>query len=490
MARLRDWFHEHGLMIGLQAAIVALGVLLRWPSMSYALTEAHAFRQTFTTIMIREYMTSGHFQLSPLPVFGPPWQLPTEFPLFQWLAALGGSAIGTTPQIAGRLTALVFFILTSLLATYLATRWFSRAAGIITLVLFQFLPFAYQWGNAPLPEFLATSAALLALVCLVKWLDHPSAWWVIGCTAAFIIAFLVKSLTAVAWVPVFVVVGISWTRTGFWSLNRRRWILGIPVIAGLLSGLAWTRFADSYKLSHPYQGWLATSNLTDWYYGTIDQRLDSATWQMIFHYSDAIYGSLLVFCILLVIALFVWPRRAILLALAAALPVGALLFTNVYYMHTYYQAAVLPALIIVMAAGIAGLSRIAVGLPAKAAIALVATVSVLGTAWLSDEALPISQREAGGVYEFPLAAEIAANVPEGAGVIIVGCDWDSTYLYLSGRRGLMVRDDMLGEPVPAEWLGGDLSYVAKCRPDIDLTALWPQGVQLVQVSESISRIAP
>jgi 4-amino-4-deoxy-L-arabinose transferase-like glycosyltransferase len=490
MTRLRETIRDHAALIGLQALVVIGGVWLRWPSMSYALTEAHTFRQTQTTLMIREYMTGGLFQLSPLPVFGPPWQVPMEFPLFQWVAALGGNVIGTSPQIAGRLTALIFFEVSALLVAYLAYRWFSPAASVAAMVLFQFLPFGYQWGNAPLIEFLATAGALAALVCVERWRQRPGVLWVVLATLAFLVTFLVKPTTAVVWVPVYLALSIDWRSRGIVRANLARWPLAVPLVVGVVGAAAWTRIADSVKADNRYSAFLTSGNLSDWNYGTIDQRLDAQKWQMILGYSEAIVGSLAVLAVLLLAALYVWPRRAVLVGLALSLPAGALVFFNLYYMHTYYQSAIFPAFVLVMGAGIGALVRLARGVPAKWSVAGVALATVLALAWVSPEGQGISHRTVNGLYEFPLAAEIAANVPEGSGVIIAGCDWDPTYFYLSGRRGLMIRTQELGTPVPSEWLGPDLQYVALCDPTVDVSGLFPVNTPFDKVSDNIYRLAP
>ena len=489
MARARDVVRQHATLLGLQAVIIVGGVWLRWPSMSYALTEAHAFRQAQTTLMIREYMTSGLFQLSPLPVFGPPWQVPMEFPLFQWLAAVGGNVIGTSPQIAGRLTALAFFELSALLVAYLAFRWFSPAASVATMVLFQFLPFGYQWGNAPLIEFLATAGALAALVCVERWRQRPGPLWVGLAAGALLVACLVKPTTAVVWIPVYLALSIDWRASGIVRANVARWPLVIPLAVGLVGAAAWTQVADSVKAENRYSAFLTSGNLSEWNYGTIDQRLDAEKWQMLLGYSEAIVGSLTVFAVLLLAGLYVWPRRAVLVGLALSLPTGALVFFNLYYQHTYYQSAIFPAFVLVMGAGIGALTRLARGLPAKWSVAGVALVTVLSLAWISPEGQGISHRTVNGLYEFPLAAELAEQVPEGAGVIVVGCDWDPTYFYLSGRRGLMIRPQEMSIPVPSEWLGPELQYVALCDPSVDVSALFPAGTPFEKVSDSLYRLA-
>ena len=476
-------------LVAMHAVIVVGGLWFRWPSMSYALTEAYTFRQTQTTLMIREYMAGGPFQLSPLPLFGPDWQVPMEFPLFQWLAALGGNVVGTSPQIAGRLTALAFFEISAIIAAYLAYRWFSPAASLATMILIQFLPFGYQWGNAPLIEFLATSGALAALLCADLWTRRPRTVWAVLATGAFLVSFLVKPTTALVWIPVYLGVSIEWTGTDFFRRNLRRWPLAVPLLVGALGAAAWTRLADSVKASNYYSSFLTSANLSEWNYGTIDQRLDALRWEMILGYSEAIFGSLLVFSALLLIAIYVWPRRAVTVGLALSLPLGPLVFFNLYYMHTYYQSAFYPALAIVMGAGIAGLIRLAVPLSAKWAVTGVALTTVLGLAWISAEGQSISQRKVNGWYEFPLAAEMADNVPKGAGVVMVGCDWDPTYFYLSGLRGLMVRQESMNSPIPPTWLGPRLQYLAKCDPAIDPAALFPTGTRFEQVSPNVFRFA-
>ena len=468
--------------------LMSAGVAFRWPSMSYSLLEAHYARQTYTAMMVREYMTGGVWQLSPLPLFGPPWQLPHEFPLFQWLAAVGGLVTGAAPQIAARLAALGFFLITAVFAAHLAHRWFGRAAGLITMALFMFVPFAYQWGNAPLIEFLATAGALLAVIATDRWVRQPRIVWLGVATVGWSVSFLVKPFTAMAMVLLAVAVAVNWERVDFVRANLARALTGIPVLVGLILGLLWTSYANSYKASDQYMSWLTTDALSKWYYGTADQRLTSETWQFIVMYSEAIFGSLLIFGALIAFAFIRYRNVAVVAALALALPVGALIATNVYFMHNYYQAAVMPQMLMVMAAGIAAAASFARSRTQVIATGVTVTLLVIATAWLSDEGKLISERTALGLYAFPLVDEINEVVPPKAGLIMAGCDWDSAYLYLADRPGLMLRDDKLGEKVPAEWIPTDLGYLALCREGIDPQGFLPPGVVLQQLSPSIFRL--
>ena len=287
---------EAMLAIGYSAA-VTVAVLFRWPIMNFPLSEAFAFRQMQTTLMIREYMEGGLFQLSPLPLLGPPWQVPLEFPLFQWIAAIGGNLSGASPQIAGRMTALFFFLVSAALVAVLATRLFSQLAGSIGFILFLFLPFGWQWGNAPLIEFLATAAVLLSVLLVMWWVERRSWWLIVVLSLSISVLFLVKITTALVWVVPILLVALVWQNSGVgWKRESlRRWPLVIALGVAGVAGLTWTRFSDGYKSDNQFTEFLTSDSLTSWTFGSVDQRIDTANWSMISQYGDSIYGALLVF---------------------------------------------------------------------------------------------------------------------------------------------------------------------------------------------------
>ena len=496
---LKAKVRQRRFLIGAQIFLIIGGLVIRWPStVSDAMWGGvHLFRQTHVTFMIREYM-SDFFQLSPLPIFGPPWQLPLEFPLFEWVAALGGQAFGLSPLIAGRLLALICFETCGVLAAYLALRWFSVSASITTMILFQFLPFGFQWGNAPLIEFLAVAGVMVAIVAADTWKNHRQRLWLAIASLGMLVAFLVKPPTAIAWLPAYCAVAAAWTQKGFVRSNLERSRLLIPPVLGLAAAFIWTRYADSVKAANPFTAYQTSSKLTEWNFGTAAQRLEFKTWQTVFGYSSAIIGFWPFFIALLVFGLYVWSRRPELIGLSITLLIGPLIFFNLYYRHSYYQCAIYPALVIVMGAGVGALIRLASsgeklssgGTPLLKAL-LVAQMSVaiaLITAWKSPAGTEISARQFVGPRDIPIANEIAAT-PQGSGVILVGCDWDPRYLYFGGRRGLMIPAWYgTNTKVPAEWIGPDLQYLGICAGSLDPSTLFPDGTRFERISESIYRL--
>jgi 4-amino-4-deoxy-L-arabinose transferase-like glycosyltransferase len=486
------WIKRHGSALGYLFAGF-LAVALRWPTMNFPLTEAHAFRQMQTTLMIREFMDGGFFQLSPLPVFGPPWQVPMEFPLFQWMAAIGGSVVGASPQIAGRLTALFFFLVCAALVALIGNRLYSKSAGFIGFVVFLFLPFGWQWGNAPLIEFAATAGALGSFYLVMLWVERRSWWLIAALTITLSIVCLVKITTAVAWIIPLIVIAVFWKRTVGMRELTSRWPLLIPAVFSALAGLGWTRFSDVYKSDRQFTQFLASQSMTEWNFGSVEQRLDTLGWSMIFGYSEAIVGLLVIFFLLLISALIFWGNRATTIGLASTLFIGPMIFFNLYYMHGYYLAAIYPALVIIMAAGIVGVAKAVRTDPLKSnsarwSVIATATFGLIVMAWISPEGQLVSQRSSEGLYQFPLAQEIVDNTPVDAGVITVGCDWNPAYSYLSGRKTLMLSGRNPDESIPSDWIGSELQFVASCIEGIDPAVATGLQGPFLQVSPNIWKI--
>jgi hypothetical protein len=272
-----------------------------------------------------------------------------------------------------------------------------------------------------------------------------------------------------------------------------RWPLLIPAVLSALAGLGWTRFSDVYKSDRQFTQFLVSQSMTEWNFGSVEQRLDTLGWSMIFGYSEAIVGLLLIFFLLLISALIFWGNRATIIALASTLLIGPMIFFNLYYMHGYYLAAIYPALVIVMAAGIVGVAKTIRTDPlrsnsARWSVMATATFGLLVMAWISPEGQLVSQRSSEGLYQFPLAQEIVDNTPVDAGVITVGCDWNPGFSYLSGRKTLMLSGRNPDESIPKDWIGSDLQFVASCIEGINPAVATGLQGPFLQVSPNIWKI--
>src|SRR3954451_6195510 len=94
----------------------AWGLHVGW---SHGILDVHAWRQTHTAISAYEMaFRGGPFWRYRTPIFGPPWQWPLEWPLYQWLVATARRLFVIPIEPVGRAVAVGFF------AGALAGFWF------------------------------------------------------------------------------------------------------------------------------------------------------------------------------------------------------------------------------------------------------------------------------------------------------------------------------------------------------------------------------
>src|SRR5207247_10630153 len=119
-----------------------------------------AFRRTQTAFQARIFHESGIDLLQPeVPVFGQPYALPYEFPLFQAFASLPMD-VGIDPDPAMRLTALVSFVIAAFCLWRLVRRMADAVTAVAALVEFLFLSFVIVWSRSSMIEFFVIACSL------------------------------------------------------------------------------------------------------------------------------------------------------------------------------------------------------------------------------------------------------------------------------------------------------------------------------------------
>lgn len=469
--------------MGWVGVIVAVGTLARVPRLGLSLMDEKPFRATQTAFTIR-YM--ARHSLDPLhahlPILGPPWTVPLEFPLFQLVAAVL-VRLGLSTTVAGRVVALVCFEITGVLVFYLVQRIASRRAAFIALVLFQAVPYGAEFGTVVLIEFMATAFAVGAVLLAWRWFDGGGVWCLVGGAAASAGVWLVKITTAVPWVlPIGALALLALWRD--WRGQWRRVAVGLAAVPGfgLACGLWWTHFADAQKARSPFTQFLISSNLTRWNFGTTGQRLNAgANGELIGWATEMVTGLWPVLVVALV--LIVISRRNRLLKIAMVLvPVAAVeTFFNLYHHNDYYLAAVFPALVTIPAFAADEAAERLAGLRswAASAVAAGAVVVVLATTWPTGIGQDVAY-VLGHHRKIPaLSRNIAMRTPAGANILFVGCDWSSHFLYYAGRSGLMYAPhtrQLAGRPAPplrVPYILANYQYVADCGDPAAIEELPP-----------------
>jgi hypothetical protein len=439
--------------------LVILAALVRLPLLGRNLYEEHSFRQTQTAWVSREYFRNGIDLLNyPVQVFGPEANIPFEMPIFQAIVALLTVNVDHI-EVTGRAISFVFFLLSGYLSYRLVRLWVSRNAGLLVLGIFLFSPFSLQWSSAFLIESLATTLGLFLVIAFDSWIRSGKKTWLVFGILTTIVAFLVKSTTGGTFL-LFASVSLLITYQSKLVENskllmRTLFFALFAVLPALVATYFWVEYSDAIKSETSAGQTLTSTALRTWIYGTLQQKIDYGTWEVV---SDrvvsGIWGPLGLISVTIAIFFLVWkqPRSretALIIGSAIATLASIWIFLNLYYVHSYYLLAVYPMLAMILGGSVIMVSR---GLNLN-----IFTIKILTPiAILSQLAFHISEPTSAELFrgfkgdkDIPLLSSvISANTEPSDLVIMVKCDWDPTFLYFADRKGYMVRNTF--EPASAQ----------------------------------------
>lgn len=298
-----------------------------------------AFRQTQTAISAYWILNGSSWLAYETPVFGYPWSVPFEFPLYQWIVAAITWASGTPLESAGRIVSIVFHLGTVAGITYLLRIWKFSFSTICIAASFMLLsPLQSYWSRTFLIESCATFFSVFFFIFFIKSAQGQKKHLV----SALICGALAITIKVTTFWPVLAIASI-WTLTnGHLNLMKKEvrkntvflFIIGIGILSSLFM---WTHFADQLKSANILSQNIITSKaLKGWNFGSVSQRLDLNVWKEILVHIEYIVGNSWVL-IGLIPLLFVRTKANYFLI---AFIVGPLTFINLYFVHEYYTYAV------------------------------------------------------------------------------------------------------------------------------------------------------
>ena len=101
----------------------------------------------------------------------------------------------------------------------------------------------------------------------LRWDRGDSKTHLAAAIALAVLASMLKITTAAIWLAPAIIL-----------LQRSRLVAFGIVGASLVAGVAWTIYTDMMKSGSPAMQFLLSTNLREWTFGSISQRLDPATW--------------------------------------------------------------------------------------------------------------------------------------------------------------------------------------------------------------------
>lgn len=340
--------------------VVTLAGWILTRSWHSSLLDHFEFRQLQTAISIWWLQRDG-LRLDYLtPLFGPPWSIPFEFPLYQWIVAALVRVTGLALEPTGRLVSLSFFAAT-LPAVYGLTGLvgLSRSRRLLVLAVILATPVYLFYPRTVMIETTALCFAVWFLYALYRALSGGSLAWSAAAAGFAILAALVKITTFIVYCPpaALLTVAILWQTSvhgrAFHPAVTLRLVLmaGLPVALALVAALWWFARADAIKETNPLTQYLASSALRGWNYGPWGLRFEPAFWVQLWHNITHYVVAEGALALTAVAATLASPHaRRIALACLAGFFTGPLIFANLYHVHDYYYCA--NALLLSGAAGV------------------------------------------------------------------------------------------------------------------------------------------
>lgn len=428
-------------MLALAHAVTSLAVGWDMP-----LLDRHAFRQTHTALSARTIAEGGPIFGYETPVFGAPWAIPLEFPLYQ-LLVVAVHALGVPFDQSGRWVGSTFYLAT-LLPLWFLLRGLDVSTNARRLALAAFLvsPLYVYWSRSFLIEstvlFFCVSACALGLAELDHTPLRPARLALAsGCAVA---ASMMKLMTAYGWLTMLSLFWLdrAWKQRHAWRAHARRMLVlaSALFVAPLVCAVGWTKYSDRFKDANLLaRDLLLASNQIEWNFGTWDQKIAPATWELLWHRTlDETLGNGGWLFVVAALAGVLLSSRA----LPTVAPLLGLLaiyatFTNLHVVHDYYQCATGLFLIVTVGVGLAALERAAGKrawlLPILAGIALWQAVGSYEAGYRADQDHGYWKQ----IHEAALF--IRDRAPPHSTMLIYGEDWSSVLPYYAERRALMNR---------------------------------------------------
>lgn len=449
------------------------------------LLEAHVFRQTQTALTSYWLWRDGFRLAYQTPSVGAPWSIPFEFPIYEWIVAAVSAVLGIDLERTGRLISYTFLLaclwpVSNILRHLFPEKWRLQLAFFVPLFLLS--PLYLFWGRSFMIETAALFFTLAGVSTALPFLEGRACWRDTVWTFVLLtLAFLQKSTTVLpVWLILLGAIGFVSLRSGRSAAVRRLMNpkIAIAFVLPVVLGWAWIRFTDDVKMQNLAGQHLTSAGLSAWNYGPLRMRFSSDLWYR------AVWNRILlrnaggpIGVALLAGALTVGSRRTrlFLVAALAAFLLPILTFTNLHYVHDYYQAANVVYLVLALAVALSALwtqlsSRRTPLAIALLFILLADAASFLYTGYAASERVQFTLENN---RTLALAEYLKANTPPSDPLVVFGLDWSAELPFFSNRRALGVPNWLTLEQQkdialhPSRYVEKQPSAILFCGSDYD-----------------------
>ena len=449
---------------------IVLSVIVRIPSLDNLSQEWRPLQTEMTAYwFLREGIDLINYQT---PLYGPPLNIPFEFPLFQAMSAAISKAGFGSLGFASRVTALLCFYLSAWFLYLLCKKIFAdhqMSFAIITLYLW--LPYNVHYSTQPLIDYLALAMALAYLFFILCWLNTRTLDSALGATICGSLGILIKpTTTPIVVIPILAFITrdfISSYRQDFTRPINLRFVLSqiwvkrsywftliFMAVIPIGMGSAWTYHSDLLKQTSVFTQWLTSKSLVAWNFGTWELRTNQDIW---IDYSSAVEKYLLPYGLSIFVTVGVFnvlgiinsPRekaeiRLFITSIIASVVVVFVTFLNLYR-HEYYYIALSASTAILAGYGMARFLQLK-----QHILTFIFTIWVMVFIVLNlkdvrrfhDVAVYNNQK---AEQSIDWAHDVQQFVPPDKWVVVVEYAWNPAYVYPLQRKTMVVSPRELGK---------------------------------------------
>jgi hypothetical protein len=422
-----------------------------------ALLDNYSFRQTQTALTAYWLGKNGFSLAYETPVAGPPWSIPFEFPIYQYIVALASRVTKCSLDATGRVVSFLFLALCLIPARAIIKNLnLSNSVFYIFVALLFSSPLYLYWGRTFMIE---TTAIFFSIASIKYFIDIAQSSSSFKNSSLFLIFIILSILQkATTGLPVLAILGLVYfflsmkelfsnieekkASTSIFLVNKIMLALlyfGVPLAICII----WTLYTDQIKTLNGLGVSLTSSALSNWNWGSVNQRLSfdlygDVIWKRIFERN--LSGALGV--AILMIALFSNAKNSLKLIIIISALMGLVplfLFTNLHIVHTYYQTGNLIFLIFAIAVS---LGHVLNNYFDKKIIlfVLMMIMVVSNYFWFSDEYLAVVKTKFNkeNSRDYAISEILKREIPEGKYFVAFGNDWSSSFAYLAERKSFTV----------------------------------------------------
>lgn len=415
--------------------ILVLAFVVRLYKIDNPVADWHSWRQADTAAVARNFFQEGYNPFIPkyddmtgvaqIPVFNPERYRFVEFPIYNSLVYFVYLVNGAVDEKLARGVSAVIS-LGSLIFVFLITRrYFGQLTALVAAFLFAVLPFNIYFSRVILPEPILVFFSLGMFYFTDRWIRENKLLLYLGSVLFTICAFLTKPAAVFYLLPL---IYVYFQKEGrIWPIPKRYLLWLVPSI---LPFIGWRIWISQHPEGIPASSWLFNGN---------GIRFRPAFWKWII--GDrfgreilTVTGSFLFF-----LGLIIKPsvkETPLLHILALSSFLFLIVFATGNVQHDYYQALIIPALVMFVARGFVLLLK---GIPV-----FVPRIWTIPMAFLFlTLTLYLGWLEVKGLYQInnPVIVEAGKHadriIPKDA-IVIAPYQGDTSFLYQINRPGLPV----------------------------------------------------